>query len=187
MVADQGQGGGAPGVGGAAQVQAGEVLGITDADRAQAVLQALVVEAHAVQAGDGGGDVGTGLLGHAILVGIAVVLAPVPLDVELEALVGLTVEADLRLPLIVGDQGHGQCAPAVGGATEVQGRQHAGVAAVAVGDVHGGAGAGGQPLCVGDGQSDGVGAQGIELDCLGLGAAAGGPAVAHHTGIIAGG
>ncbi|MNX80423.1 hypothetical protein D3C86_1120830 [compost metagenome] len=187
MIPHQRHGSGAPAIGGATDVQAGDVLGIADADRGQAVLQGLVVEAHPVLAADRGQYVGAPLFGHAILVGVAIVLGPVSLDVELEALVGLAVEGGQGLPLVVGNQRHGERAPGIGGATQVQGRQHAVVGAVAVGDSHSCAGTGGQPLGIGDCQGDGMGARGIELDCLSGGAAAGRPAVARHAFIVGGG
>ena len=149
-------------------------------------MQGLIVETYPVLADDRGEDVTAGQFCHAVLVGVAVVLGPVPLDVELEALVGLTVEGDQGFPLIVGDQRHGKGAPGIGGAAEVQGGQYAGVGAVVVGDGHGGAGTGGQPFCIGYGDRHGMGTRGIEPDGLGGGGAPAGPAVAHHAAVIAG-
>ena len=150
-------------------------------------MQGLIVEAYPVLAGDRGVDVAAGQFGHTVLVAVAVVLGPVPLDVELEALVGLPVEGDQGFPLIVGDQRHGKGAPGIGGAAEVQGGQHAGIGAVVVGDGHGGAGTGGQPFRIDHGDRHGMGTRGIEPDCLRGGGAPAGPAVAHHAAVIAGG
>lgn len=76
-------------------------------------MQGLVVEAYPVLAADRGQYVGP-LFGYAILVGVTVVLGPVSLDVELEALVGLAVEGGQCLPLVVGNQRHGERAPSIG-------------------------------------------------------------------------
>lgn len=187
MIAYQRHGGGPPVVGGAANVEAGEVLRVADADQGQAVLQGLIVEAHPILAGDRGQDVTTGQFGHPILVGVTIVLAPVPLDVEFEALVCLTIEGDQSLPLVVGDQSHGKGSPGIGSASEIQGGQHAGVGAVVVGDGHGSAGTGGQPFGIGHGDRHGMGTRGIEPDRLGGGGAAAGPAVVHHAPVVAGG
>lgn len=57
-------------------------------------------------------DVATGLLGRAICVGIAVVLAPVPIHIKLEALgsVAITCPAkrNKRLPSVIPHQRHGR-------------------------------------------------------------------------------
>ncbi len=99
---------------------------------AQAVGQGLVVEAHHIGTDHCGGDVGSGQLGHAVLVGVAVVLGPVTLDVELEALAtaGITGpgEGDAGLPLVIPHQRHGSGAPAIGGATYVQAGEVLGIA-----------------------------------------------------------
>ena len=64
----------------------------------QAVGQGLIVEADHIGTHHRGSDIGTGQLGDAILVGIPVVLAPVTLYIELEALVGLAIEGDSCFP-----------------------------------------------------------------------------------------
>lgn len=72
---------------------------------AQTVGQGLIVEAHHIGTDHCGGDVCPGQLGHAVLVGVAVVLGPVTLDVELEALAAAAItdpgEGDAGLPLVI--------------------------------------------------------------------------------------